>query len=104
MRSRPFISAGMACATTGAMLTIEGRLPASMSTAQVRVTLERPFTSVPDDLEPLPSDPLEKAKVMTANHERSQRVVLAENDQKASAGVFQARLLIPSAWAGDVNR
>jgi hypothetical protein len=85
-------------AAAGGALTIAGHLPASMPRAQVRVTLERSFTSAADGLEPLPADPKEKARVMMANHERAHRVVLAQDDLQASDGAFQATLAIP-AWA-----
>jgi hypothetical protein len=87
-------------ATPGSTLTIDGRMPATMPSAQVRITLERSFTSVPDGLAPLPADPLEKAKVMLANHERAHRVVLAQIEQQASDGLFQAALLVPAGSAG----
>src|SRR5439155_3858506 len=61
-------------ARAGAPLALEGKLPARLNGAKVRLTLERPADSEPAGLEPLPRrEGDERDRVQLANHERSNR-------------------------------
>jgi hypothetical protein len=79
----------------GKTLTVKGEVPARLAGAAVRVTVERSLTSEPADLQPLPKEPAEQARVMLANHERANRFVLAAKEVKARDGRFEAALELP---------
>jgi len=64
--------------------------------AKVRVALERPVSSTAPDVEPLPKDAAERDKVMLANHERSNRFVLAAADAEVRDGRFEVKLNLPA--------
>ena len=77
--------------TAGKMLTITGEAPARLEGAKVRLTLERPLGSSPPDLQPLPKEGDERAKVMLANHERANRFVLLTREATVKDGRFEVR-------------
>jgi hypothetical protein len=62
----------------------------------VEVTLERPASSAPADLEPLPARGPERDRVLLANHERANRFVLASAEAVVRDGRFEARLEAPA--------
>jgi hypothetical protein len=89
--------------TAGKRFAVKGTVPARLEGAKVRVTLERPLSSVPEDLEPLANDLKPGAKrdrIIMANHERANRFALAEREAVVSAGRFEATFSLPAkpAW------
>jgi hypothetical protein len=84
----------------GKPLTVRCRVPARLAGARVRLTLERSVTSLPSDLEPLPSDPglagIARDRVLLANHERANRFAVASAEGEAHDGRFEARLDVPA--------
>jgi hypothetical protein len=80
----------------GATLTVAGKVPARLSGAKVRVTLERPVSSAPPDAEKLPKDAAERDKVMLANHERANRFALQTAEAEVRDGRFEVRLELPA--------
>jgi hypothetical protein len=58
--------------------------------------LERPLTSEPADLQPLPGEKDERAAVMLGNHERANRFVLVEREATIKDGRFEVVLEIPA--------
>jgi hypothetical protein len=83
--------------TPGKPLVIRVRLPARLSGADVRLTLERPADSVPDGLEPLPKTPGPKRdRVMLANHRLANRFVVVEKEIRVSGQEFAATLEVPA--------
>jgi hypothetical protein len=87
------LSAGMAC-------TVKGKVPARLKDAKVRLTLERPVSSQPADLEPMPKETPFNApvreRVMLANHERANRFMLAGAEAVVADGRFEATLTLPA--------
>jgi hypothetical protein len=80
----------------GKALVVRGAVPARLAGAAVRLTLERPVTSTPADLEPLPKKGPERDRVMLANHERANRFVVAAAEATVQDGRFEARLEVPA--------
>jgi hypothetical protein len=80
----------------GKRIAVRGEVPARLAGAAVRLTLERPASSVPADLKPLPADGPERDRVMLANHERANRFVLASAEAAVREGRFEATLEVPS--------
>ena len=80
----------------GETLTMHGKAPARLAGARVRLTLERTVSSVPDDLEPMPKDPMARNRVMQANHELANRFVLATCECTVKDGAFEAKLEVPA--------
>jgi hypothetical protein len=81
----------------GAAVTIQGDLPERLAGAQVRLTLERPVSSEPADLEPLPAtEGGARDRVMLANYDKANRFVLAEKVLTADGGHFEAALVTPA--------
>ncbi|MFN4258910.1 MAG: C25 family cysteine peptidase [Gemmataceae bacterium] len=82
----------------GATITIDVQLPPRLAGAQVHIQLERPVTSQPPDLEPLPKDAgTERNRIMLANHERANRFTIAERIMVAQDGRCAARFALPQA-------
>jgi hypothetical protein len=79
----------------GGTIVVTGEVPDRLAAAKVRVTLERPLTSEPADLQPLPEKKDERAKVMLANHDRANRFVLAAQEATVKDGRFEVKLEIP---------
>jgi hypothetical protein len=83
--------------TAGETLTVQGEVPERLAGARVRLTLERPVSSEPTDLQPLPpAAGEERDRVMLANHERANRFVLASREVTVTDGRFEARLEVPA--------
>jgi hypothetical protein len=81
----------------GATLSVSGTLPARLRGASVRLTLERPASTEPLGLEPLPRTPgPARDRVMLANHERANRFAVAAAEVVARDGRFTARLAVPA--------
>jgi hypothetical protein len=81
----------------GSLLTIKGRVPARLAGARVRLTVERPTTSEPADLVPLPNLPgPARDRIMRDNHDRANNFVLASADAAARDGAFEGRLQLPA--------
>jgi hypothetical protein len=81
----------------GRPLTVRGTLPARLAGAAVRVAVERPLSGAPADLEPVPDGPPQaRARATLANHERANRVVLAERTAEPRDGRFECRLDLPA--------
>jgi hypothetical protein len=88
------LEAGPAVAP-GKTLEVTGDVPDRLVGAKVVVTLERTPSSEPTDLEPLPKEGPERAKVMLANHEKANAVVLARQETEARDGRFGVKLTLP---------
>jgi peptidase C25-like protein len=80
----------------GTTLAVEGTLPPRLAGARVCVTLERAPGSAPVDLEPLPKEagPV-RDRVMRSNHDKANRLVLAEAEVVSNALSFTANLDVP---------
>jgi hypothetical protein len=81
----------------GETLTVMGTLPKRLQGAEVRVTLERPVSSLPPDLEPLPKEGPAATieRLMLANHERANRFELAASAATARDVHFTMKLQLP---------
>jgi hypothetical protein len=81
----------------GKTLVVRGQLPARLAGAQVLLTIERPTTSQPTDLVPLPKLPgPARDLVMADNHEKANRFVLASARVKARDHRFECRMELPA--------
>jgi Peptidase family C25 len=81
----------------GNILTIQGQVPPRLAGAQVRLTVERPTTSEPADLVPLPKLPGgAQAQIMLDNHERANTFVLATAKATVAGGRFEGHLQLPA--------
>jgi len=84
----------------GKTCLVKGTVPARLKDAKIELTLERPVSSLPADLEPLPKEtPFNAAardRVMLGNHERANRFVVAEGEASAAGGRFEATLTVPA--------
>jgi hypothetical protein len=79
----------------GQTLVVMGEAPSRLEGAKVRLTLERPPSSDPADLEPLPKGDRDRTRVMLANHERANRFVLAAAEAVVRDGKFEGKLETP---------
>jgi hypothetical protein len=80
----------------GRTITVTGEVPDRLAGAMVRLTLERPLTSEPADLQPVPVKPgAERDTVMRANHERANRFVLETREATVKDGRFEIKLDLP---------
>lgn len=82
-------------AVPGKPLTLRGQLPAHLAGARLRLTLERPLTSTPLGLEPLPAEGPERARVMLANHDRANQFVLQTREAVVRDGRFELTWPLP---------
>ena len=82
-------------AMAGKLLTITGEAPARLEGAKVRLTLERPLGSEPPDLQLLPKEGPDRAKVMLANHERANQFALLTREAMVKDGRFELQLPLP---------
>jgi hypothetical protein len=82
-------------ATAGKALVVRGAVPTRLAGATVRLTLERPPSSTPADLQPLPRKGSERDRVMLANHERANHFAVASVEATVQDGRFEARLEVP---------
>jgi hypothetical protein len=80
----------------GAEVKVSGRAPARLEGARVEVTLERPASSTPADLEPVPARGPERDRAMRANHDRANRFALASAEAVVRDGRFEASLEAPA--------
>lgn len=84
-------------AAPGRALTVRGELPARLAGAEVRVMLERPASSQPLGLAPLPkAPPDDRARALRANHQRANRFVLLTKSVAAPARRFETTLELPA--------
>lgn len=81
--------------TAGGTVAVRGEAPARLAGANVRLTLERPASSSPTDLQPLPAGGTMRDRVMRANHERANRFAVASAEATVRDGRFEARLAVP---------
>jgi len=80
----------------GATLTIKGQVPPRLAGGHVRLTVERPTTSLPADLVPLPKLPgPARDQIMLDNHERANNFVLASATTLVRDGTFEGKLQLP---------
>jgi hypothetical protein len=78
-------------------LTIRGTAPARLNGGRVQVVVERPVSSSPTDLTPLPKESgVERDKLMMRNHDRANRFVLAEAETTVKDGRFEVKLQLPA--------
>ena len=84
-------------ASPEAVLQVTGRVPEELVGATGRLTLERPITSTPNTLQPVPSNTDNAAydRVLKANHEASNRFDLVEADVRVEGREFAAELELP---------
>jgi hypothetical protein len=81
----------------GKTLTVKGQVPPRLADAEVRITVERPATSEPADLLPLPKVPgPERARVMLVNHERANNFTLMTVPAAVKDGQFVSQLQLPA--------
>jgi hypothetical protein len=81
----------------GQKLTVRGKLPKRLAGARAWLTLERPVSSVPDDLEAVPPATARAyAQVLLSNHERANHFILAASESTEQDGRFQAQLDVPT--------
>ncbi len=93
----------------GQGLTVNGTVPARLAGAALRVTLERPLSSRPANLEPLPPDsPANRAareRIAAENRGRANQFVVASATAVADAQRFQCVLAMPKlSWPEVVVR
>jgi Peptidase family C25 len=80
----------------GASLTVTGRLPPRLAGGKVSLSVERPTTSQPGDLLPLPKQPgPARDRIMRENHDRANDFVLARVTPQAADAIFTAHLQLP---------
>lgn len=100
----PVVPVDVSLETTGPVragqtLTVNGTVPARLAGAALRVTLERPLSSRPANLEPLPLDsPANHAardRIAAGNCGRANQFVLASATAVADARHFQCVLAAP---------
>jgi len=82
--------------TPGAVLKITGEMAAKLNGGRLRLTLERPLTSEPADLEAVPpGSGADRSQVVLANHERANRFVLRALEVPVREGRFAAEVRVP---------
>ncbi len=83
--------------TPGESFVVYGRLPERLSGATVRITLERPAASMPENLQAPPKPPgPHRDRVMLENHRLANRFAIATKEVKAKGMLFTARLEVPA--------
>jgi hypothetical protein len=83
-------------AAPGQTITVVGHVPDRLAGAKVHLTLERPVSSEPTGLRPLPQNPGEaRERALLANHERANRFALLTKEVRVQDGRFQERLELP---------
>jgi len=84
-------------AARGATVAIHGTAPPRLNGGRVMVVAERPVSSQPADLSPLPKGPgPERDRVMMQNHERANRFVVAAAEATVRDGRFDVKLDLPT--------
>jgi hypothetical protein len=80
----------------GEKVQVSGKVPARLTAARVRLTLERPVDSLPSDLEAMPKvGDKKRESIMLANHERANNFVLRVVECDVKDGSFQTTLTCP---------
>jgi hypothetical protein len=80
----------------GETITIEGTAPAALEGAKLRLTLERPLSSDPTDLQPLDKVAAsERDTAMLQNHDRANRFGLKQVETTIKDGRFTEKLQLP---------
>jgi hypothetical protein len=83
--------------TPDAPLTIHGTAPARLNGGRVQIVVERPVSSSPTDLAPLPKEAgPERDRLLMQNHDRANRFVLAEATTTIKDGRFEVKLPLPA--------
>jgi hypothetical protein len=87
---------------TDAGLTVTGSVPEALAGAAGQLTLERPLTSEPPDLQPSTPDLSVEQQVarLRANHEKANQFVLDTVPLKLDERTFEKTLPWPKAFAG----
>ena len=94
----------------GKPMVVNGTLPERLSGSAVKVTLERPLSSAPLNLEKIPANSPEnreaRERAFIANYQRANSFVLATAETKASGTHFDASLEAPVdvPWSNIVVR
>ena len=82
--------------TPGAVLNVSGEVSEKLQGGRVRLTLERPLTSEPADLEALPpGTAADRSQIVLANHERANRFVLRVVELPIQEGRFAGEVRVP---------
>ncbi|MFI5379340.1 MAG: C25 family cysteine peptidase [Tepidisphaerales bacterium] len=82
----------------GASMNIRGTLPAGFADTPVRVSLLRPMSGRPLDLQPLPDAPPDaRAQAILANHAKANDRVLLTKETPARNGQFEVKLDLPAS-------
>lgn len=82
-------------AAAGETIAVRGEAPPRLEGAKVQISLERPPTTEPEGLQPLPPGGAERDRVMAANHELANRFVVAAKETMIRNGRFSADLVLP---------
>jgi hypothetical protein len=82
--------------TAGRQMTIRGALPDGLGDGPVVLTLQRPRSSAPSELQPLPAGPPEaRAKVIVANFARANQFEILSRQVQAHQGKFDVLVNLP---------
>ncbi len=80
----------------GATITVRGEMGEKFNGGKVRVTLERPLTSDPPEMSPLPPESgADRNRIMLANHQRANRFDVQTVTATVEQGKFEAKLPLP---------
>ena len=82
--------------TEATTIAIRGALPSAFPGTQVRITLLRPMSGQPLDIQPVPEVPPEaRSRAILANHDKANAMVLLTKDTTARHGRFEVQLDLP---------
>jgi len=77
-------------------IAIHVELPERLATAKVRLTLERPPSSEPVELAPVPKKPgPERDRALATNHERANRFVVVTKELSVGERQFETKIQLP---------
>lgn len=80
----------------GRTITVNGQVSEKLNGGKVRLTLERPLTSDPPDMVPLPLEPqVDRCRIMMANHQRANRFEVETVAASVEQGKFQVKVVLP---------
>lgn len=91
----------------GGIVRVTGQLPPMFAYGTVRLTLERPLTSQPTNLKPVPAgSAAQRETVLLANHESANQFVLSEQTLAIRQGRFLAVFDLPDRlpWSSLILR
>src|SRR5262249_49758466 len=90
-------------AKPGSQLRVSTSVPESVKGSTVRVTLERPLSSVAANLLPVPAkvDASEQRRIVLENHRRANEFVLSQAQAAVKDGRCEATIEIPRDCAWD---